>query len=591
MAILFGSICFTGLHWQVPVFINDNYTLVNTLLNVADGRLFFDSFYGAENVTWPGTVQIDGRPYGRSYGIAFAGLPFLWVISVLEPILGLRLVAVGFWSIAVLGLATQVGSMTGRRRAALLAAGSVVALAIGLNSSLVSSSSITPERRYVLALQMAAMTATGAVGALTYRLVAHVEGRTIGLYAGSVTILASNVGFWGWIPKRHVFTCLLAVVAIYGFAVSREPDSLRTELGSRGMPYAAVGLMAWINAAEAAVLFTALVPLDLLTARSNDAKRLAVIASAFALSLIPFLVTNLLTTGEPFTSPLMSSGFGVDRVTDVGPGGGGTGTPGSGSTNGVTGPAESTLRTLLDRAILVVSIYGDGLDAVIGDPTRPFRVFVDRGYDAPNVGNQRNLTVVESMPFLGALVGIIPYSVRRIRRGSGVRPWLRRAAGQTDVLVVAFVLLYTLVYMPRLPLRVQFTVRYLVPITPGLVYLVCRIPSVKRTLRANQSDLLWTYAFGVAGASLGFVLLLRAGSVVGITASDVDLLSLHGSVALVCASLLAVAVIWMIIVADVRIERAIGRLLALGAALGTTLTLLFFLHYSPSELWLFSTFG
>jgi len=237
--------------------------------------------------------------------------------------------------------------------------------------------------------------------------------------------------------------------------------------------------------------------------------------------------------------------------------------------------------------MLVVSIYRDGLIAVADDPYRVYQVFINRAYTAPNFGSSRNLTVLESMPFLGVLVGVIPYGIYRVRRGPGVRSWLRTVVGQTDALVFAYVLLFAIVYMPRLPLRVQLTVRYLVPITPGLLYLTFRLPPVKRAIRTNQSALSWTYAFGLGGFSLASLLLLRAGSAVGITASDLDLLSLHGSVALGCASLLGVGTVAAVIADDARVETIVARLFALGAALGTTLILLFFLHYSPAERWLF----
>jgi len=306
-AIFFGSLCFTGLYWQVGVFINDNYTIVNTLLNLSEGRLYFEPFYGSELVKWPGTVHIDDRPYGRSYGIAFAALPFLWATTLLEPILGLRLIAVGFWSVGVLGLAVQIGALVGRRRSVLLAACTLIGSVVVANALLTSPTDINRIHRYVLSLQMLAITATATIGVLIYRLMTYVEDRTIGIYAGVTTVLATNIAFWGWIPKRHIFTALLALVAIYGFAMSREFAPLRSDIRYRGAAYAAIGLTAWINAAEAAVLFTVLVPLDLATARSNSARRLAILASVFVFSLVPFFITNTITTGDPFTSPLMAA--------------------------------------------------------------------------------------------------------------------------------------------------------------------------------------------------------------------------------------------------------------------------------------------
>ncbi|WP_255151781.1 hypothetical protein [Halorarius halobius] len=584
-AILFGAVSFFGLYWQSGVFINDNFTLVNALRAVSDGRLYWQS-----QVSWPGTVTIDGRLYGRSYGIVVAALPFLWLLELFGPIVGVRFVAVGIWAVAVFGFAHHAGAVSGQRRGALLAAAGVVSV-VALANALFAGP-LDYGARFALALQLLAMVTTALIGVLVYRLLCRVESRTLGAFGGSAVVLATSVAYWASIPKRHVFTALLALLAVYGFAVSRTESEPRRGLVHRCLAYGAVGLTAWVNPAEAAVLFTVLLPLDVATAPSNDRMHLTGVGSAFALSLLPFLVTNTLVTGDPLTAPVMElTGF---SGTGGGPppsGGGGGG--GGGGTTPLVERLGRAASPILDPLVLVWSVYADGLDVLLAEPLRLYQVFVDRGFDAltgQRVGSARNLSVLESVPFLAALVGALP-SLRHEGRTERLRAWLASADGRTDAFVIVYVALFTLLYLPRLPLRVQLTVRYLVPVVPGLVYLVCRVPVVKRSLQRNQTAALWTYAYGVGVGSLVSVVLFRLGPTVGLGLSKNEIISMHGDIALLTAAALAVVTV----AADVRdrdgLDRTVARLMALGAALGTVLVLVSFLHYWNGDLLLVPQFG
>jgi hypothetical protein len=578
--IFFGSICFVGLYWQRGIFINDNYTFVNALLNLAEGRLHFESFYGADFVSWPGTTEIDGRSYGRSYGIVFAALPFLWVITPLGTVVGYHLVAVFFWCLSLLGFSFYAGKLTGEQGLAALGGGSVAVVILG--SNILFASPVPSEYRYVLALQMLAIVTTGLVGVVLYRLVKFLESKRMAIFAGSAVVLASSVGYWGSIPKRHVFVALLTLVSIYGFAVSRNPSSPRHERFHRSLSYAAVGLTAWINPGEAAVLFTVLLPLDLLTAHSNDWRHLATIGSAFIFSLIPFLVTNTIVTGEPLTSSRMTS---MGLAEPDGGTGGSTGGS-SGGSNGGALPVPGILGSVIDSVGLVASFYTDGFDTISAEPGRIYEVFINRGYDRPNVGGPQNLSIIESMPFLAALVGLFPLAVRKLRERDSIGTWIKTTAGRTDVFATSYVLLFTLLYMPRLPLRVQLTVRYLVPIVPLLVLLVFRLSLVQRILRTHQTDVLWTYAFTVGGLSAVFIALLNLGQAVGLPHTPGRIISLHGEVALVCGLCIGAGILLASVFEDSRLDGGMARLLAFGAGMSTVLILVSFVHYWSGDLML-----
>jgi hypothetical protein len=565
------------LYWQAEVFINDNATLVNALLNVSQGRLHFVSFYGDVEASFPGTTVIDGRLYGRNYGVIFAALPVLWVVSFGQQIVGLQMVAVGFWVVALFGFSSQIGRILSRYHEALLGWGIVSVIVIGANAAFAPE--LDPMFRYVTALQMLTIITTAFVGLFTYRWISHAQSRAAGIWGGSLIVLGTGIGFWGWIPKRHVFSALLVTVAFFAFYLSRETDPVRKRLAYRCLPYVSIGLLAWIHAAEAALLLTVLVPVDLATAKSNKPTDLAVIATGFTISLIPFFVTNFLITGDPLTPPRLAS-KGVSNIA-----------AGASSSNGAWDGTPSILAPfipVLSRFSVLTSFYTDGLGVLFSDPFRLYETFVARTqstFTRSNVGGAHNLTILETTPVFAALIGGLTQLAGSYHDHRHWR-WLSSPRGKTDFLVILFTILFAIFYLPRLPLRVQFTVRYLVPITPGLVYLLLRIRKVRQVTIDYQSAILWAYAFGVGLLSVLSITVFVQGARFDLEIPTRSLVSVHGDGAIITAMVLAVGILLANRFEIPSIERIVSGVLGFAAAWGTVLILVSFGHYWATDLYL-----
>jgi hypothetical protein len=153
-------------------------------------------------------------------------------------------------------------------------------------------------------------------------------------------------------------------------------------------------------------------------------------------------------------------------------------------------------------------------------------------------------------------------------------------------LVILFTILFAIFYLPRLPLRVQFTVRYLVPITPGLVYLLLRIRKVRQVTIDYQSAILWAYAFGVGLLSMLFITVFVQGARFGIEIPTQSLVSVHGDGAIITAMVLAVGITLANRFEIPSIERIVSGVLGFAAAWGTVLILVSFGHYWATDLYL-----
>ncbi|WP_157972720.1 hypothetical protein [Haloprofundus halophilus] len=586
LALFLFSLAFFGLFWRVGVFVNDTYTVANAFVGVADGHLYVDELrYGPADGATPGMNVVDGRLYGRNYGQMALALPILWALELSALVADPRLVVVGLWSLTVLGACVVAGRVAGRP-----AVGDVVGsvAAVGLfAANLPFATPLDPKWFPLMALQLASMLAAALAGVVTYRLLARVADRRAGLAAGAILTVATPVGFWASLPKRHATMALVVVVVLYTFYRSREcaESDPRRALGFRATAYATVGLSTWVQPAEALTLFVALAPVDLLTARRTDWRTLGVVAVAFALSLLPFLATNAAVTGNPLSPPRLwprftgeqalavdpTSGTGSESVgseaggsetvgnetVDIGTGGGGdvSGNGGDASNAGFVASVGVLLVSALDRAALFGEFVSRGLHASV-EPVRLYRIFVRSGYLAGVAGDDGgeavNMALVESAPVLGALVGMVPLAVRRVRERAGTpssreslreRPFRFRTTLQsptraTDLLAVTSFSTFSLIYLHRLPLHAMVTVRYLVPLVPILVYAVVRLESVRDAL-GEWSTLGWSYVGTVAvGGQLLLLALLLDGVQLG------EAIQLHALVHLAAATALALWVLF-----------------------------------------------
>lgn len=570
LALFLGALCWFALTWRVGFFISDTYAVANTLVNVASGHLYIDHIQYSLSLgsSQPGLQIFEGTVYGRNYGQVYASLPLYWLLEALSAVVELRIAAAGTMSLLLLACVTQVGSIVDRRPAAILL-GSVVAIVVFVVNVLWARS-LDPQLTGLLALQGTMAVAGGFVGVLLYRLVAAIADRRVGLGLGTIAVVATPVGFWATIPKRHVMTAAFTMAVLYGFYVSRRRTDRRGLL-ARGGAYAAAGLAASIHGGEGAVLVFVLAVIDLLSAPSNGHRALTAAFGGLLIGLAPYLVTNTLISGSPFLSPRWLRPFSGGSI---GPGGQvqrAVAPVGVAAAVGVLGIVE-TLWDLLANAVRVIWRYvSEGL-AAVGDPERLYHVFVRSGH-IDGVAYGRNdyevieLTVLESMPILGGMVAAVSLAAERLRSAPPL-DGLDRAIGslrsdpvrQTDLLALALVGGLTVPYLPRLPLFSQITVRYLLPTMPLWLYLLGRLPPVRTALSTRFHHAAGAYLLCV---TVGGVVLVGSFAWLGVAIGEA--MQLHALVNLALAASTGGA---LLIAA--RWERPVVGAIAIGVAAAAT---------------------
>jgi hypothetical protein len=83
--LFLAALAWFGLYWRLGFFSNDQYTFANALLGVADGHLFIDrAVYGPASGASPGTYLVDGRVYGRNYGIVIVSAAWLVALEAVS---------------------------------------------------------------------------------------------------------------------------------------------------------------------------------------------------------------------------------------------------------------------------------------------------------------------------------------------------------------------------------------------------------------------------------------------------------------------------------------------------------------------------
>ncbi|WP_336001810.1 hypothetical protein [Halorientalis halophila] len=623
VVLFLGTLTLLATYWRVGVFITDSYAIANGLVNVADGHLAITRMeYSITLGSQPGLWYADGAVYARNYTHIFLSLPVYWLLEALTVLFDLRLVLVAAWSGLLVLLFDRVGRLTNRHRS-IATTGAVFALLAFLASTLVAAP--LPDRwTAFLALQVTTMAAVAFTAVVLYRVLAHAHGRRVGLLFGAAAGVASPIGFWASLPKRHALSALAVVAVLGAFYFSRAADTRRRVLGLRALAYAVVALFAWLHALEALVVFAVLIPIDLATARSNHPKHLAVVGVVFLVALSPFLATNAAINDNPFQPPRSLEGYSgqVDPLAiDGGQNGGdgtatptptptatdtptrnGTGTtsetPPENATRGSTAPespdsdsAPGPIALLLAAmtAILAVVVEGStwafgkawsyvdpGLTLAQEEPERLYRIFVRSGRIPEYVDYHMtdheavDLALLEVAPLLGALLGVVGASLRNLQSISadGLRTALDRPTRQTDLLVVAMVGALALMNVERLPRHTQITARYLAPVVPLLLYGVARLNCVHRVLRTDSRLIASAYLATLVTGGLGF---LAANLLLGLALGEA--MQLHALVNLASAGLLAG---WAFVAgAGVDLDERVGVVsLAVPAAL-STLFLLF----------------
>ena len=580
LTLFLAGLCFFALYWRVGIFITDNYTIANAVVAVGDGHLWLDEAVYGGTLDTPGMHEVDGRFYARNYGHVVAAVPFFWALEGLSVVADPRVALAALFSLGLLALGLQVGALVGRQRS-FAYGGSAVAL-LALAANLAVATPLADRWLALVALQVSTMVAAALAGVVCYRLLARWYGTRVGLAAGVALVVATPVGFWASIPKRHVPMVLLTLVALYGLARSRRAGPRALQF--RAAAYAAVGLAAWIHAAEALLLLFVLAAVDVPSAPRNDPRALAVVAGVFVLSLLPFLLTNFLISGEALRPPRMLPR--IDGGVPALAGGGGGGAAGGGGGGAAGGGGASTggnlelLSDVLAPLSILVTQLVEGFHVSLSGDGSVYHTLVQGGYlervVSDDGGETLNLAVLESAPLLAAALALPVVAIASVRqRGVGaIAAWWRSERGPVDLAVLLLGLLTTILYITRLPLHAQVTVRYLLVLFPLLVYAVARVPAVRRAVDRQTSVLGWSYAATILVGGQAFVLWLWL-----VDAALGEAIRLHGLVGLAVAGPGAVLVVAATAVDDDRLDAATAAWLGVAAGVATGFLLLSGIDY------------
>jgi len=609
-ALWLGLLVTFGLYWRVGIFITDTYTTANTLVAVSNGQLHItETPYSLTLGSQPGLHESGGRLYGRNYGQVFLAVPLVWALRALSTLVTPRLLLLGLWSGTALAFVSQLGVLgqrhTDTAKRTILWAGSTV-VAILFLSGVLTATALPDTPLPIAAFQLSTMLAAATTSLVLYRLVGLWHDRSVALAAGVAIGIASSVGFWASLPKRHVLVGLLTLATVYLFARSRVAYAdarFWLGLGFRAGAYLIAGLVTWTHAFEGFFLVATLAFVDLVTARRNSLLHLAVVGLGLFAGSLPMLVTNFLISGNPVEPPRLlpsvgganveftpdtggdsgtGGGSGAGAGSDGGADGGNSdagGSSGSGSEGGDTGtPVLTPLLGLFERIMgpaapamtFVLDAVSRGL-GVLTTPGRISQIFFRSGSAqginyAPNSYEAIELTMVEAVPLFGAVAALPVVMIRsvshRIRRWS-VLPSQYSPRTQTDILVAALACVFTLIYLSRLPLHTQLTVRYLLPTVPLIMYGIVRIPAVHEAAGDAKRWLTGGYAVSTVGG-----LILGLGAVAGLDLALGEAVQFHALLNLGGAAVCAGIVLAHTLVPD----RVPFRVVALGLALPAGLT-------------------
>ena len=538
LVIFLASVLGLGLFWRAGLFITDSATIVRTLDAVASGSLQIDVVTG-DHFSGPGAVVQDGAVYGRNYGQVFLSLPVRWGVDAISRLAELRIGLVALWHLLAVGLLVQLDRLLGGQPL-LRSIGSGVII-VSFAGNLIAATSFATVSKSMLALQLFGICCAGAIGVVSYRLVGLFHPGRVAWLAGLASTLVLPIGFWAQLPKRHVLGSLLVVLLLYAFARSRSIDGTPGPLGfdrsvyHRASMYALVGLLAWVHAAEAVFVLLALAVVDVPTAPSNDIRTLGLLAGVFGASLVPFLLTNGLISGDilqpPRTLPRADAADPTARgvLGNAGSGGGGNGA--------VSLPGGVIVEKLLWLVSLIVTQLSGSL-AKLTDTDVVVRTWVRSGslvgYADGGLPEYRatNLAVLEAAPLLSGLVAATAISLVETSRAalSKVRP--------IDAAAVALALAYVLLFTQSLPIHVQVTIRYLMPIYPIGLFLLARQQPIRNLIEREGNVVGWSYG---AVVLLGSQLIVATVVATGMTVSEAA--QLHAGLGLAVGATLGVAIL------------------------------------------------
>ena len=586
LVVFLSCLCLFGVVWRTDVFITDSYTLANGLYTLTNGEVFMtEAAYGGSLDT-PGAEQAPDGLIARNYGAIVLSLPFWALLEGLSTVTSLRVALVGLWSLALLALVVQAGTLLDSER--VVVGGSLAVLAL-FAANVALGRTLDPGNIHFYALQLFHLTVAAFAPVLLYRLLSRIDGRRMGVMGATLLLLGTPLAVWAPYPKRHALTATVVLAVAYALYRSRTAADgvlLSSPVWFRALAYAVVGLYAWVHAPEALLLVLALLVVDVPTAPDNSVRSLAIVGGTFLLSLLPFFITNLVLIGSPLKPPRLLAVQGAAGGPSAS--GGASGATGTGGLFGVLAELLATVAALLAPVTELVRKLATPVLLLGGEIARGFAVLRERPIDvyhtlvrsgdaagALNISGAEsvNLAVLESAPLLGATVGVLPVAWRRLKAASLPE---RTLPGRTlvDLFAALVIVTLTLQYASRLPVHAQVTVRYLFPVFPLGVYLLCRLPAVRETLTGNWRLFAWTTAGTTLIGGQLLVVVVHA-TVVGLG----EAFQLHALLALAVGAPLA---LWALVGrGDGPFGRVGAVLLALGTALTTLFVLMVAIEYYP----------
>lgn len=605
LIVFLGTMIFAMLYWRAGIFITDSETLTRTLRGLSDGHFWIQPVSAEAMYKGPGVAVGDKYTYGRNYGQLVVSLPFLWLVKFLNAIVDLRAGFIALWHLLGLTLVVQLGHLFDRKREFAIG-GSMLVFSSFLVNLLFARQFLDVDLE-LLALQLTTLVATGMIAVVLYRLVRLKHDRRLGALVGAATVFVLPVGFWATIPKRHIFSTLVCLLLLYLFARSRNADESGRYIGSatlyRAAMYGLVGFLTWIHAAEGLFVFMALLVVDIPTAPKNDWRTLSIVGAVFALSLLPTVLTNLFVTGDLFKPPRTLGGSGITTPAAVEEVENAQAASQTESTQTATEASNSLeeasedktfiLQFLIDFLVTspfwwlienVTGIISHSL-AVLSNGDRLSQIFVQSSTENIGSGNIEfravNLSVLEVFPLLGAGVAIVAGEISRYVLSAGRRVRDREfglshhpfaQSDPTAMLAVALIITYLLVYLSRLPLHVQITQRYILPVYPLALYLMTHSTTLRRLVSESLRPLLWSYG---AGTLLGTQLFITY--IVQENLAVAEAARVNATLSLLAA--LAVTVAVLVYAVTDRFQRVAAITLGLACASGTLFLLVSGIHY------------
>ena len=500
LTVFLATVVLFGLLWRTAFVLNDSYTLANGLYSLSNGQLAMTEAVYGPGLDTPGANGYGGQWYARNYGVIVLSLPAVFVLDLFTAVVELRIALVALWSLALLALVVQCSHYTDGDW--VLYGGTVAVLGLfGLNVALAQP--LDAGRTHLYALQLTHLLIAAFTPVVFYRLLSRMHTRRLGLLSAVVLTAGTPLAFWATVPKRHAVTGTVVVCIAYCLYRSRKPADgpvITQRRTFRALAYALVGLYAWVHAPEALLLCVALALVDIPTAPDNSPQTLARIGIVFALSLLPFFITNIAISGSPIKPPRLVSGggsLGSDAANSAGGSGSNGGGGGSGGLLAPLAPLLGTIESGMRPLLLLGGELVSGFKTLQQQPNDVYHAFVRSGSASEaldKTGEESvNLSLLESAPVLVAMLGGLPV-VRRLRLPSSMADRTLSADRVVDAFAITAFVGVVLLYNSRLPLHAQVTARYLFPLYPLGVYLFVRLPAVRKSLADHWHLFLWTVA-------------------------------------------------------------------------------------------------